>query len=827
MPRPPTRSSPKRSRSGQWERHLGHSDSLFVNASTWGLMLTGRVVKLREDTRRQPVRRPEAPRRALGRAGHPPGDAPGREAARRPVRARPHDPARRIARAKDYEEQRLPLLLRHAGRGGANAEATPTLLRALSWRPSRPSARRPARSAPCISDALMHAARHLGEALGAAPALRARQGGAPRRRAAAAPADAGPRRALARAGAHHRCRGAGPARSDAGASSPRPSPTPRSTTGTGLGIAVQAYGKRAIPALRWLRRLAERAGKRIPVRLVKGAYWDSEIKWAQERGLADYPVFTRKLHTDVSYLACVRLLLSDPKAFYPQFATHNALRHRRGARRGRRRRRSSSSACTAWARRSTTRCVGERQARAAVPHLRAGRRPRGSARLSRAPPAGERRQHLVRQPAGRRRGAGRRDHPRSRRNGRGGTRRHGRAAARLPRPRDIYLPERANSARPGADRAVGARELLDADAATRSTTSSRPARSSAAVASDGRRFRQPRHLPARPARAHRHRARRDAGASRRRDRHARVAGRRMLGQAGRRRAAPHPGARRRSVRARPGAPDGGDRARGRQDAGGRAGRRARGRRLPALLRSARRARLFAGPVVLPGPTGETQHADAATAAAPFACISPWNFPLAIFTGQVAAALAAGNAVLAKPAEQTPITAFLADAAAARSRRAARRPASACRAADVVGAALVKDPRVKGVAFTGSNETGWAIQKALADRRGAIVPFIAETGGLNAMIADSSALPEQVVRDVVRSAFDSAGQRCSAARVLFVQEDVADRTIDMLAGAIAGARCRRSLRLRDRHRPGDRRGRAGRARRRTRSACSARARSWST
>src|SRR6185503_20650214 len=92
----------------------------------------------------------------------------------------------------------------------------------------------------------------------------------------------------------------------------------------GLGIAVQAYGKRAIPTLRWLRRLAERTGKRIPVRLVKGAYWDSEIKWAQERALVDYPVFTRKLHTDVSYLACVRLLLSDPKAFYPQFATHNA-----------------------------------------------------------------------------------------------------------------------------------------------------------------------------------------------------------------------------------------------------------------------------------------------------------------------------------------------------------------------------------------------------------------------------------------------------------------------------------------------------------------------
>jgi RHH-type proline utilization regulon transcriptional repressor/proline dehydrogenase/delta 1-pyrroline-5-carboxylate dehydrogenase len=197
--------------------------------------------------------------------------------------------------------------------------------------------------------------------------------------------------------------------------------------------------------------------------------------------------------------------------------------------------------------------------------------------------------------------------------------------------------------------------------------------------------------------------------------------------------------------------------------------------------AAQARRLFAGPVALPGPTGE-RNTLTLNGRGVFACISPWNFPLAIFTGQVAAALAAGNAVLAKPAGQTPITAFL----ATKLLHEAGVPGNVLHllpGSGRLGELLVKDTRISGISFTGSNETAWAIQKALADRRNAIVPFIAETGGLNAMIADSSALPEQVVRDTVRSAFNSAGQRCSAARVLFVQEEVADRTVDMLVGAI--------------------------------------------
>jgi RHH-type proline utilization regulon transcriptional repressor/proline dehydrogenase/delta 1-pyrroline-5-carboxylate dehydrogenase len=190
---------------------------------------------------------------------------------------------------------------------------------------------------------------------------------------------------------------------------------------------------------------------------------------------------------------------------------------------------------------------------------------------------------------------------------------------------------------------------------------------------------------------------------------------------------------------------------------------------------------LAEPVALKGPTGEENILDL-RARGVFACISPWNFPLAIFTGQIAAALAAGNAVVAKPAEQTPVTAFL----AVRLLQEAGIPKDVLHlvtGAGKLGEALVKDTRVAGVVFTGSNETAWAIQRTLVGRQGPIVPFIAETGGMNAMIADSSALAEQVTRDAVRSAFDSAGQRCSAARILFVQDDAAPRIKAMLAGAI--------------------------------------------
>jgi len=191
---------------------------------------------------------------------------------------------------------------------------------------------------------------------------------------------------------------------------------------------------------------------------------------------------------------------------------------------------------------------------------------------------------------------------------------------------------------------------------------------------------------------------------------------------------------------------------------------------------------FTGPQAMPGPTGERNQVSLHGRGV-FACISPWNFPLAIFTGQVAAALLAGNAVIAKPAEQTPLIA----AAAVRLLHRAGVPGDALHLLPgegaTIGAPLVGDRRIAGVAFTGSTETARLINQTLARRDGPIVPLIAETGGQNAMIVDSTALPEQVVRDVVVSAFHSAGQRCSALRVLFLQEDVAEPMIAMLAGAM--------------------------------------------
>ena len=195
----------------------------------------------------------------------------------------------------------------------------------------------------------------------------------------------------------------------------------------------------------------------------------------------------------------------------------------------------------------------------------------------------------------------------------------------------------------------------------------------------------------------------------------------------------------------------------------------------------------------------------------FVCISPWNFPLAIFLGQVAAALAAGNAVVAKPAEQTPLIA----SEAVRLLHQAGMPESALQLVPgdgKTGAALVGDPRVAGVAFTGSTEVARAINRALAGKDAPIVPLIAETGGINAMIVDATALPEQVTDDVVTSAFRSAGQRCSALRLLCVQEDVADPIVAMIAGAARELGDRRSARAVDPCRAGDRRRGQGQARR---------------
>ncbi|MEO0057482.1 MAG: hypothetical protein RIT17_935, partial [Pseudomonadota bacterium] len=191
---------------------------------------------------------------------------------------------------------------------------------------------------------------------------------------------------------------------------------------------------------------------------------------------------------------------------------------------------------------------------------------------------------------------------------------------------------------------------------------------------------------------------------------------------------------------------------------------------------------FGAPTILPGPTGE-ENSLSLHGRGVFATISPWNFPLAIFIGMAAAALAAGNTVIAKPAEQTPLIAAL----AVKLCHEAGIPPEALQllpGAGHVGQMITADPRLAGVAFTGSTETARAINRALANRDGPIATLIAETGGQNAMIVDSSALPEQVVRDVLASAFQSAGQRCSALRVLYLQEDIAGTVLEMIHGGFA-------------------------------------------
>ncbi len=759
---------------GNWDRHRGHSDSLFVNASTWGLMLTGRLVKLKESRSSNPL---DSLKRLVARSGEPFV----RQAIRQAVKmlgeqfvlGRTIEDA--IARAQLYEQKGYRVsydMLGEAARCEADAERyfqryvnaidavglsvgalTSTHIDALVARPSisvKLSALHPRFESG-------HDERLMKELL---PRLNA----------------------LVR---HAEARGIG-LTVDA-EEQERLEPTlkmfgeafvnPGIGPWNGLGIAVQAYGRRAIPVLRWLRRLAEETGKRIPVRLVKGAYWDSEIKWAQERGLSDYPVFTRKRNTDVSYLACMRLMLTYPRQFQCQFASHNA--------------HTIASAMVAAGNipfeYQRLHGMGEAIYESVVTDSAGGRACRIYA------PVGDHEDllgYLVRRllengantsfvnrladnemPISRiiRDPVEEAEHERA----------HGQEPKPLVRPRDVFWPERRNSMGLALDNeAVRTTLLSELNTALGVPFDAAPIVSGQlAMTAD---------LAALALCPH------DRGqrigtvrTSRPEDIEAALAAASDAAHAWDRIGGP---ARAKILDT---AADLIERDRSKLMA---VLVREAGKTIPNALGEVREAadflryyafqarRIFAEPVGLPSTTGEMSTIEW-RGRGPFACIAPWNFPLAIFVGQIAAALAAGNPVLAKPAEQTPIIAVL----ATQLLHEAGVPPNVLHLLPGdgrVGAALVNDPRVKGVAFTGSNETAWAIQKALADRRGAIVPFIAETGGLNAMIADSSALPEQVVRDAVRSAFDSAGQRCSAARVLFVQEEIAKRTIAMLTGAIA-------------------------------------------
>ncbi|HWJ94167.1 MAG TPA: bifunctional proline dehydrogenase/L-glutamate gamma-semialdehyde dehydrogenase PutA, partial [Telluria sp.] len=533
----------------------------------------------------------------------------------------------------------------------------------------------------------------------------------------------------------------------------------------GIGFVVQAYQKRCPFVIDYLVDLAKRSGRKFMIRLVKGAYWDAEIKRAQVDGLPGYPVYTRKVYTDVSYLTCARKLLSATDVIYPQFATHNA---------------HTLSVIYTWARAENIdhyefQCLhgmGETLYDQVVGKDNLGRAcrvyaPVGShetllAYLVRRLLENGANSSFVNQivdenvpidtlladPFEAARANECKPHP------------------AIPLPAALYGAERKNSA--GMD--LSNENVLRALAAELATQ------------------RSPRALPlvagpvqANPAFDIVNPAQKgdvvgQVQEASREDVDTALAAASAFSQQWQ----DTPVAERAAMLERTA-----DLFEQNMAELMALAVREAGKSLPNAIAEIREAVDFLRYYAV-----ELRNAPAAQALGPVTCISPWNFPLAIFTGQVAAALAAGNVVLAKPAEQTPLIAHR----AVELFLQAGVPQAALQLlpgrGEVVGAALTADSRIKGVIFTGSTEVAQLINRTLAKRaidEGYDIPLIAETGGQNALIVDSSALPEQVVNDVLVSAFDSAGQRCSALRVLFLQEEIADKTIRMLKGALSELR----------------------------------------
>lgn len=526
----------------------------------------------------------------------------------------------------------------------------------------------------------------------------------------------------------------------------------------GFGVVVQAFGQRARPVLDWLYALATRLDRRIMVRLVKGAYWDAEIKRAQVLGLSGFPVFTSKVHTDVSYLSCATQLLTMTDRIYPQFATHNA------------------------------------HSVAAIVHLAQGRE--SEYEFQRLHGMGESLHDTVLTSSGTR----------------------CRIYAPVGAHQDLlaYLVRRLLEN--GANSSF-VNQIVDTDIAPE-TVAQDPFELLSSTAS------KPSHAIAHPEALfgeHRRNAKgwditdlttmQQIDQQRTPFKHHQWQAKPMI-------AGHHASAASQPVY-NPADPDDvvGHVVMAQPDdiehalvaaqqgftAWSQCSAQARAECLRRLadLYEQHAAELFAltcreaGKIMLDA-VGEVReavdfaryYADEAERCAAegeargvIVCISPWNFPLAIFSGQVLAALAAGNAVIAKPAEQTPLIA----ARAVSLMHEAGIPQDALQLVPgdgrSIGAALVSDARVSGVAFTGSTATAQHINRAMAAHLSPHAPLIAETGGLNAMIVDSTALPEQAVRDILASAFQSAGQRCSALRVLYVQEDIADNLLTMLYGAM--------------------------------------------
>ena len=529
----------------------------------------------------------------------------------------------------------------------------------------------------------------------------------------------------------------------------------------GIGFVVQAYQKRCPFVIDYLVDLARRSGRKFMVRLVKGAYWDSEIKRAQVDGQGGYPVYTRKVYTDVSYLTCARKLLANTQLLYPQFATHNA---------------HTLAVIYTWAKADGVddyefQClhgmgetlydqvvgadklgkacriyapVGSHETLLAYLVRRLLENGANSSFVNQIVDENVAIDALIADPFAAARAQGAVPHP------------------GIALPRALFGAERANSA--GID--LSDESVLAALAAALAT----PRHYDAAPLIDGPvAAGAPTAVvnPALLADVVGHVS--DASA-------ADVATALRAADAFAATWQATPSSTRAGLLARTA-----DLFEANRDELMALAVREAGKSLPNAMAEIREAVDF-----LRYYAAQVDATPNLAALGPVSCISPWNFPLAIFTGQVAAALAAGNVVLAKPAEQTPLIAYR----AVQLFIEAGVPKGALQflpgQGDVVGAGLCDDARVKGVIFTGSTEVAQMINRTLARRAAAEstdIVLIAETGGQNALIVDSSALPEQVVQDVISSAFDSAGQRCSALRVLFLQEEIADKTIRMLKGAM--------------------------------------------
>ncbi|MBI3370051.1 MAG: L-glutamate gamma-semialdehyde dehydrogenase, partial [Burkholderiales bacterium] len=510
---------------------------------------------------------------------------------------------------------------------------------------------------------------------------------------------------------------------------------------TGFGLAIQAYQTRAKEMIEAIAAIGRARGLRFMVRLVKGAYWDGEVKRAQELGLAGYPVFTHKHHTDISYLACAQLLIAHHEVILPQFATHNA---------------GTIAAIVNMAKAQNARFEMQRLHGMGEGVYREVMRAQPELSLRIYAPVGEHRDllaYLVR---------------RLLENGANSSFVHQLADAEVkveellysplaaadapgqPLPATLYGMGRVKSS--GADLAVPEQRtpLLAALAATR-VPAVPPASADDVAAAMARLSQGFEAWNARPV------AERAALITRAGD----LLDARLPAYC--------------ALLVREGHKTMGDCVSEVREA------------VDFCRYYAQQAAARLAPIALPGPTGESNELRLHGRGV-FVCISPWNFPLAIFAGQVVAALVAGNAVAAKPAEQTPAVAqafveLLHEAGVPRDALALLHGSG-----ETVGAALVAHRSTAGVCFTGSTQVAKIIQRTQASSSGPIVPLIAETGGLNAMVVDSSALPEQVIDAVVQSAFRSAGQRCSALRLLCVHEGIADGVIEMLKGAIAELRC---------------------------------------